>query len=307
MTYLITGGCGFIGSHIAEALVAEGHKVIAYDNLSSGYLKNIAHLRDKVEFVKADVRDLDSLIRSCKRVDYVFHEAALVSVFESVEQPVVNNDVNITGTMNVLLAARANGVKRVVMASSAANYGNDPRLPKREDMTPLPESPYALAKICDEYYMSIFHKLYGIETTCLRYFNVYGPRQDPSSMYSGVISKFNDVVKSGATPMIFGDGQQTRDFVFVKDIVQGNMLAMHSPNAGKGDVYNIATGSTTTLVQLLEAVARQYGKEVKPVFKDARAGDIRHSYADISRAKTVLGYAPKYDINAGLNELVKYG
>ncbi|MBL8025480.1 MAG: SDR family oxidoreductase [Fibrobacteres bacterium] len=306
MKYLITGGCGFIGSHIAEALVSEGHEVICYDNLSSGYEKNIAHIRDKVKFVKADVRDLDTLYRETKGVDFIFHEAALVSVFESVDRPFVNNEVNITGMLNVLAASRANGVKRVVVASSAAVYGNNPELPKVETMRPEPESPYAIGKITDEYYMQVFAKLYGVQTVCLRYFNVYGPRQDPTSMYSGVISKFSDVLKSGAVPTIFGDGQQTRDFVFVKDIVKANLLAMRTDKAGMGEVFNIATGATVSLVELLETMCTILGRKVAPVFKEARAGDIRHSSASIDKAVNVLGYKPDFTIEKGLRALFDY-
>jgi UDP-glucose 4-epimerase len=306
MKYLITGGCGFIGSHIAEALVSENHDVIIYDNLSSGYEKNIAHIRDKIKFVKADVRDLDTLYKETKDVDYLFHEAALVSVFESVDRPFVNNEVNITGMLNVLAAARANGVRRVVVASSAAVYGNNPELPKVETMRPEPESPYAIGKITDEYYMQVFAKLYGVQTVCLRYFNVFGPRQDPTSMYSGVISKFSDVLKSGGTPTIFGDGQQTRDFVFVKDIVKANILAMHSGKVGLGEVFNVATGKTVSLVQLLEAMCAILGKKVTPVFKEARAGDIRHSSASIQKAVTQLGYSPDYSIDKGIKALFDY-
>ncbi|MFH0921444.1 MAG: SDR family oxidoreductase [Fibrobacterota bacterium] len=305
MKYLITGGCGFIGSHIAEALVAEGESVVLYDNLSSGFERNIAGFRDKVEFIKADVRDYDTLLRATEGVDYIFHEAALVSVFESVERPMVNNDVNITGMLNVLLAARHNKVRRVVVASSAAIYGNEPTLPKREDMRPEPESPYAIGKITDEYYMQVFAKLYGVQTVVLRYFNVFGPRQDPSSMYSGVISKFTDIVRAGKTPVIFGDGQQSRDFVFVKDVVQANLLAMRGKKVGAGEVFNVATGQRTNLLDLLRILGEITGRELKPEFRDARAGDIKHSYADISRAKSILGFSPKFTVSDGLKILME--
>ena len=303
MKYLITGGCGFIGSHIAEALVKEDHDVVVFDNLSSGYEKNISSIRSRVEFVKGDIRDPEALSCAMKGADFVFHEAALVSVFDSVERPADNNAINITGTLNVLSAARANKVKRVVMASSAAVYGNEPSLPKKEEMRPEPESPYALAKITDEYYMHVFHALYGLETVALRYFNVYGPRQDPTSMYSGVISKFSDVLKKGAVPVIFGDGKQSRDFVFVKDVVRANLLAMTSPEAGKSGVFNVATGRAVSLLELLQVMCGLLGKKVEPLFKDARAGDIRHSLADISRARAGLGYSPQYSMEEGLKEL----
>ncbi len=305
MKYLITGGCGFIGSHIAEALVGEGHSVTIYDNLSSGYEKNISSFREKVKFVKADIRDLDTLYRESVGMDYIFHEAALVSVFESVERPFVNNEVNISGMLNVLSAARMNGVKRVVVASSAAVYGNNPALPKTEDMLPEPESPYAVGKITDEYYMRIFSRLYGVETVCLRYFNVYGPRQDPTSMYSGVISKFSDALKSGKVPLIFGDGEQTRDFVYVADIVKANLLAMRSDKVGKGEVFNIATGNTVSLLQLLAVMGNIMGVEVKPEFREARTGDIRHSSASVEKAAKILLFKPDYNIEMGLKKLLE--
>lgn len=305
MKYLITGGCGFIGSHIAEELIKDGDEVRVYDNLSSGYKHNIDPFGDKVEFIEADVRDPERLVEAAKGVDGIFHEAALVSVFESVEKPEANHEINITGTMNVLLAARENKVKRVLVASSAAIYGNDPALPKKEDMLPVPESPYALAKICDEYYLTVFHKLYGIETVSLRYFNVYGPRQDPSSMYSGVISKFNDVLAKGDQPMIFGDGLQSRDFVFVKDVARANLLAMRSEMVGKGEVFNIATGRRVDLLELLSALGEVYGVRPEPVFKEERKGDVKHSLADVSKAKEVLGYEPKFTLVEGLRALAR--
>jgi UDP-glucose 4-epimerase len=303
MKYLITGGCGFIGSHIAEELVKDGAEVRVYDDLSSGYKHNIEAFADRVEFIEADVRDAERLVEASRDVDGIFHEAALVSVFESVEKPEANHEINITGTMNVLQAARKNNVKRVLVASSAAIYGNDPALPKREDMLPVPESPYALAKICDEHYLSVFHKLYGIETVSLRYFNVYGPRQDPSSMYSGVISKFNDVLAKGEQPTIFGDGLQSRDFVFVKDVARANLLAMRSDRVGKGEVFNIATGRRVDLLELLETLGKVYGLKPEPVFKEARKGDVKHSQADVSKAGEVLGYEPKYSLLDGLKAL----
>jgi UDP-glucose 4-epimerase len=306
MKYLITGGCGFIGSHIAEALVKDGQDVVVFDNLSSGYERNISHIRSRVEFVKGDIRDPDALNRAVKGANFLFHEAALVSVFDSVERPADNDAINITGTLNVLSAARAHKVKRVVMASSAAVYGNEPTLPKKESQRPEPESPYALAKIADEHYMHVFHSLYGLETVSLRYFNVYGPRQDPSSMYSGVISKFTEVLTKGGAPVIFGDGRQSRDFVFVKDVVQANLLAMRSEKAGRGDVFNVATGRAITLLELLQAMGGLLGLKAEPAFKEARAGDIRHSLADTGLAKTALGYSPRYSIETGLKELFSY-
>jgi len=305
--YFITGGCGFIGSHIAEELVGKGQSVVIYDNLSSGFEKNIAHFRNKCDFIKGDIRDDQHLTNSMKDADYVFHMGALVSVFDSVNRPEDNNSINISGTLNVLLAAKANEVKRVAMASSAAVYGNDPVLPKTENMLPQPESPYAAAKITGEYYMRVFASLYNIETVSLRFFNVYGPRQDPSSMYSGVISKFTDTLKKKEIPKIFGDGKQTRDFVYVKDLVRAILLAMHSEKVGKGEVFNVATSKTTSLIELLAVLNNILKLDIKPEFDEARTGDIRHSYASIDRTKEVLGYTPDYSLKEGLEELLAYG
>lgn len=305
MLTLVTGGCGFIGSHLVEELVGRDRKVRVLDDLSSGYLDNIEPFGSSVEFVNGDVRDARCLGDVMQGVREVFHEAALVSVFDSVERPEENHAINITGTLNVLEAARRAGVRRVVVASSAAVYGNAPELPKTETMLPQPESPYALAKIAKEYYMSVYHKLYGLETVSLRYFNVYGPRQDPSSMYSGVISKFVDQMLSGGTPTIFGDGRQSRDFVFVKDVVQANMLAMQSEAVGRGEVFNVATQERTSLLELVDTLARLLGVRAQPCFAEARAGDVRHSLADITRAREALGFAPRYSMEAGLRLLIE--
>jgi len=301
----VTGGCGFIGSHIAETLAGEGHKVRILDDLSSGHECNIAGFADKVEFVMGDIRDQKTMVTVMAGIEYVFHEAALVSVFDSVERPVDNNEINVTGTLNVLTAAKETGVKRIVVASSAAVYGDDPTLPKQEDMAPKPVSPYAVAKITKEYYMSVFAQLYGLETVCLRYFNVYGPRQDPSSMYSGVISKFTDVVRAGETPIVFGDGEQTRDFVFVKDVVKSNLLAMREPSIGQGDVFNIGTGQRASLLDLLDVLGEIAGRDLNPQFEEVRVGDVSDSVADISRAREKLGYEPEYDIREGLGILLE--
>ena len=297
---LITGGCGFIGSHIAEALVADGVKIRVFDNFSSGKLENLKGFGSEIEVIRGDVCDPAELSAAMKGVSYVFHEAALVSVAVSVEQPIDNDSINIRGTLNVLQAARAAGVKRVVFATSAAVYGNNPVLPKREDMLPEPASPYALGKLTGEYYLKLFSSLYGVETVALRYFNVFGPRQDGKSMYSGVISRFTDDLRAGRTPTIFGDGEQTRDFVYVKDVVQANLLAMRSKNVGRGEVFNVATGKTVSLLQLLDTLKKISGSQVVPQFMDARPGDIKHSLADISKIRATLGYAPKFGLEEGL-------
>lgn len=304
---LITGGCGFIGSHLAEALVAEGVQVRVFDNLSSGKVDNLKGFDGGIEVVRGDIRDSDALGLAMKGVDQVFHEAALVSVAVSVEQPGENDAINIRGTLNVLQAARAAGARRVVLASSAAVYGNNPALPKREDMLPEPESPYALGKLAGEHYLRLFSRLYGVQTVALRYFNVFGPRQDGKSMYSGVISRFVDDIRAGRAPTIFGDGGQTRDFVYVKDVVQANLLAMRSPQVGNGEVFNVATGQQISLLQLWDALRGITGSRLEPVFREARPGDIRHSLADISRIRKVLGYQPRFNLEFGLGEIVGSG
>lgn len=306
MKYLVTGGCGFIGSHIAEQILCREHdaQVVILDNLSTGNLANIAAFRGRTELMIGDIRDPDLLNQAMSGVHYVFHEAAMVSVFESVENPRANHETNLTGTLNVLEAARGAGVRRVVFAASAAAYGNNPELPKTEDMVPEPESPYAMAKTAGEYYMALYAGLYGLETVSLRYFNVFGPRQDPSSMYSGVISKFVDVLKKGDRPTVFGDGGQTRDFVFVKDIVQANMLASTCSRVGAGEVINVGTGTSTSLLQLLAALERIFAHPVEPRFEPARPGDVRHSVADIAKAGALLGYSPATSLEAGLRALV---
>ncbi|MCX6996691.1 MAG: NAD-dependent epimerase/dehydratase family protein [Kiritimatiellaeota bacterium] len=305
--YLITGGCGFIGSHIAEALVAEGHAVRVFDNLATGCLENLGGFADRVEFVRGDIRDPAALQAALRGIEFVFHEAALVSVAISVKDPEENDAINIRGTLNVLQAARAAGAKRVVLASSAAIYGNNPDLPKREEMLPEPESPYALGKLAGEHYLRLFRSLYGLQTVVLRYFNVFGPRQDARSMYSGVISKFAADLQAGRTPTIFGDGGQTRDFVFVKDVVQANLLAMRSDRVGRGETFNVATHTPCTLLDLLALLQKLTGRSGPPRFEAERAGDIRHSCADISKAQRVLGYQPQFRLEDGLCALLAAG
>ncbi len=306
MVYLVTGGCGFIGSHIAEKLVFEGNRVKILDNLSSGHEKNISSIKNEIELIKADIRDIPAVTSAMSNVDHVFHEAALVSVFDSVTRPRENHDINITGILNVLTAARDAGVKRVVFASSAAVYGNNPVLPKCEVMKSEPESPYGLAKVTSEYYLALFSRLYGLETVSLRYFNVYGPRQDPNSVYSGVISRFVEAVLRGSSPVVFGDGMQTRDFIFVDDVVQANILAMNTPGIGKGDVFNIGSGTQTSLIELIEILNSLTGRTFNIEFSKPRAGDLKHSYADISLVKQKLLFSPKHGLREGLRKLLDY-
>lgn len=301
-TILITGGCGFIGSHLAEALAAAGHDVRLFDDLSTGSVRNIEGIRGRVELIVGDARRLDQLTAAMRGVGCVFHLAALVSVVESVRRPVDNCQINIAGTVNVLEAARAAGAQRVILASSAAVYGNDPELPKRETMLPAPETPYAAAKLAGEHLLRVAARLYGLATVSLRYFNVYGPRQDPSSPYSGVISRFVDALRRGDTPCVYGDGTQTRDFVFVADVVAANLAAMRLA-AADGAVFNIGTGRETSLLELLDTLGTLAGRPAAPRFEPPRTGDVRRSVADIAGARQRLGFEPRWSLAEGLAEL----
>ncbi|MBI2393614.1 MAG: SDR family oxidoreductase [Deltaproteobacteria bacterium] len=304
MRVLVTGGAGFIGSHLVTRLLGDGHDVRVLDDLSTGKRENLAHLAAAdVELVVGDVRDgatVDACARGC---EVVFHEAAIVSVPYSVEHPQTSHDVNLQGTLNVLLAARAQGVRRVVFACSAAVYGDEPTLPKREDMAASPISPYGIEKIAGEQYVLAWPKLYGVEGVSLRYFNVFGPRQDPRSPYSGVISVFVDRARAGREITVFGDGEQSRDFVFVEDVVQANVLAATVPSAS-GRAYNIGRGARTTLNELLAMLERIVDRPLAVRHEPPRAGDIRDSLADVSRAREELGFAPRVAIEEGLRRLI---
>ncbi len=303
MKYIVTGGAGFIGSHLSEALFQNGHEVIIIDDLSSGNIENISHLldADNVSFIQGSITDLDFLQEHFSGADGVFHQAAFVSVPRSIENPFLNHSINNTGTLNVLLAAGDAGVRKVVFASSAAVYGNLPDLPKREDSKVDPQSPYAVAKLTGEYYCSLFASLYGLRTACLRYFNVYGPRQDPHSDYAAVIPRFIHRVKQGQPPIIYGDGEQTRDFIFVKDVVRMNIRAMDSEAEG---VFNVASGKETSVNQLAHIVLALSNNSMTPQYEKGRQGEVKHSVADISKAKRNLGIAPEYDLSRGLSEMV---
>jgi nucleoside-diphosphate-sugar epimerase len=299
MKYLVTGGAGFIGSHIVEALSEQEHEIIILDNLFSGNIENIQPFLQKknIEFVQGSITDLPLLRNTFEGVDGIFHQAAIASVHQSVQNPLNTHDVNSTGTLHVLIAAEECGVKKIILASSAAIYGDNPFLPKREDMIPFPLSPYAVSKLTGEYYCSVFSQLYGIQTVSLRYFNVFGSRQDPSSEYSGVISKFIAQVKQKKPITIFGDGEQTRDFVFVSDVVSANILAMESEVQG---VFNIGCGEQTSLNELAETVKNIVGIDVPIIYEPPRDGDIKKSFADISHAREMLGYEPEYTVREGL-------
>lgn len=305
MRALVTGGAGFIGSHIVERLVGEGHEVRVIDNLSSGHRENLAEVADRVDFVEGDIRDRSLLERLCAGCDRVFHQAAVVSVPYSVEHPQETHDVNIQGTLNVLLAARESGVGRVMFACSAAIYGEEPGLPKGETMPPAPVAPYGVEKITGEYYLQTFNHLYGVETVSLRYFNVFGPRQDPGSPYSGVISIFVDRALSGRTPLVYGDGEQYRDFVYVGNVVDANMLAATVP-AAAGRCYNVGCGHKTSLNDLLRILGALVGRELEADYTEPRAGDIRESLADIGRIEQELGYRAAVGVEEGLRRLLEH-
>ncbi len=296
---LITGGAGFIGSHIAEALVQQGCDVTVLDNLASGHLENLERIKDAVTFIRGDIQDEKALAEVAAGCDTVFHQAAVVSVTKTVAEPVSSTAVNDLGTLKVLEAARRNNVKRVVLASSSAVYGDDPQLPKIESMTPNPLSPYAVQKLTNEFYAFLYYRLYRLETVCLRYFNVYGPRQDPSSPYSGVISIFMTRAGSGSAPIIYGNGHQTRDFVFVKDVVQANILAARS-EAAAGQVFNVGTSDSIEINTLWHKISRLAQCTLEPEYADARPGDIVHSLAGIQKARERLGFNPCIPFDEGL-------
>ena len=304
-TILITGGAGFIGSHITEALVKRGDRVRVLDNLLTGHRANLAHLIDQIEFVEGDIRDPEQTRAAMAGVSIVYHEAAIPSVPRSVSDPQLNHDSNVQGTFNVLMAAREAGVKRVVYAASSSAYGDTEILPKQEDMIPKPLSPYAAAKLFGEYYMQVFTRVYGLETVSLRYFNVFGPRQDPGSPYSGVISKFATALLTEQTPVIYGDGEQSRDFTFIDNVVDANLRAAEAPQAS-GHVMNLGVGRRITLNGLLEEMQKALGTNLPPEYREMRAGDVRHSLADISRAQKLIGYEPIVHLAEGLKRTMAW-
>jgi nucleoside-diphosphate-sugar epimerase len=302
---LVTGGAGFIGSHIVEALVADGCRVTVLDNLSSGHAANLEHLSERITFVKGDICDLALVEQVAAGCEVIFHEAAVVSVTQTVKDPLTSAQVNDLGTLNVLEAARRKRVRRVVLASSSAVYGDDPELPKHEGMMPKPMSPYAVQKLAGELYAGLYDSLYGLETVCLRYFNVYGPRQDPSSPYSGVISIFLTKAAGKQPPTIYGDGRQSRDFVFVKDVVNANLLAA-TAKAARGGVFNVGTGQFIRIAQLWDLICQMSAIGIAPEFGAARVGDILESVADIRRAENSLGFIPRFSFEKGLKLTLEY-
>ena len=300
---VVTGGAGFIGSHLAEELARRGYYVIILDDVSTGKIENIELLlkQGTVEFIQGSITDFPLLRKLFQGIDYVFHQAAIPSVARSIENPQVTHEVNVTGTLKVLLAARDNRVRKVIYASSSSVYGDTPTLPKSEDMVPNPQSPYAVTKLAGEFYCRVFQEVYGLPAVCLRYFNVYGPRQDPHSQYAAVIPSFIKRVSEKSPPIIFGDGEQTRDFTFVKDAVEANLLVAESNTTG---IFNIGGGESISINQLARLTVKLIGNNIEPIYAEPRPGDIRHSLADISRAKG-FGYNPKYGLEEGLRETIR--
>jgi UDP-glucose 4-epimerase len=302
MKYIVTGGAGFIGSHIVEA-IAGSHEVVVVDNFSSGKPENLSMIDDRVTCVRGSITDLPLLKDAFKGADGIFHLAAIASVARSVDDPAATHETNLTGTLNVLLAARTCGVRKVVFSSSSAVYGDEPTLPKREDMPSCPLSPYAVSKLAGEYYCRVFSELFGVKTVSLRYFNVFGPRQDPQSEYAAVIPKFITRLLNNQPPVIFGDGKQTRDFVYVKDVVGANLLAMQSSATG---TFNIGSGERIDLTTLAGTLCEIMQVDLPPVYENPRSGDIRDSVSDITAAKKSLGYKTGYSLDKGLAETIRW-
>jgi UDP-glucose 4-epimerase len=305
--YLITGIAGFIGSSIARAILAQGDEVRGIDNLSTGKRENLTGILHQIDFREADLLNLDAVHDACRGVDYIFHEAAIPSVPKSVLDPLGSNRANVDGTVHLLVAAKDARVKRVIYAASSSAYGDTPTLPKHEGMIPNPISPYAVAKLASEYYMTSFNRCYGLETVCLRYFNIFGPRQDPTSPYSGVLAKFITEMLAGEQPTIFGDGTQSRDFTYIDNTVEANLLAAKAPSAqAAGQVFNVATGERFDLNQTFQLLKKIIGYQGDIKYAPERAGDVKHSLADLSRTEKHLGYKPKVNFEEGLRRTVDW-
>jgi nucleoside-diphosphate-sugar epimerase len=305
MKVLVTGGAGFIGSHLAAELLRQGFSVRILDNFATGRRSNLQEFGGEAEVIEGDIQSYERANRAIDGCDVVFHQAALPSVPRSIQDPLTSNATNVTGTLNILLAARDHGVRRVIVASSSSVYGANPSLPKREDDATLPISPYATAKLASENYARSFHSVYGLETVTLRYFNVFGPRQDPMSQYAAVVPRFISTLLSGGQPVIFGDGEQSRDFTYVANVVQANLLAMDAP-AAAGRVYNIACGEQVSINRLADQIGSLLGHAPRPVRVAPRAGEVAHSLADLSRARAELGYEPSVLLREGLQQTIDH-
>jgi nucleoside-diphosphate-sugar epimerase len=303
--YLVTGGAGFIGSNLVEELLKRGNKVAVLDNFSTGRRENLARFKSDIELHEADLRDANAVRKSVEGCEYILHQGALPSVPRSIADPLTSNEVNVTGTLNILMAARAAGVKRIVAASSSSVYGNTPTLPKVETMAVLPMSPYAVSKLATEKYLAAFHHVYGLETVALRYFNIFGPHQDPASQYSAVIPKFITALLRGEQPVLHGDGLQSRDFTYVQNAVDANLLACHAEGAA-GEFFNIACGERFTLLETLHGIAERMGSDILPIHEPSRPGDVKHSLADINKAEQILGYKVVASFHVGLAKTVDH-
>lgn len=304
--YLVTGGAGFIGSHIVDELLRRGHAVRVLDNFATGKRENLAHCRERIELIEGDIRDLETCRQACAGIDFVLHQAALGSVPRSIEDPLTTHEVNVTGMVKMLLAARDAGVRRFVYAASSSTYGDHPGLPKVEEKIGRPLSPYAVTKFADELYAQVWSRCYGLETVGLRYFNVFGPRQDPFSQYAAVIPLFVSALLRGEAPTINGDGEQTRDFTFVANAVAANLLASTAPAAAVGEVFNVACGERTSLNQLYRQLQQHLQTHIAPVHGPSRPGDVRDSLADIGKAERLLGYAGKIRFAEGLEQSIDW-
>jgi len=304
--YLVTGGAGFIGSHIVDELLHRGERVRVLDNFATGKKENLEQCLDRIELIEGDIRDLDTCRRACRGVDYVLHQAALGSVPRSMEDPLTSHEVNVTGTLHMLLSARDAKVKRFVFAGSSSTYGDHPDLPKVEDRIGNPLSPYAVTKYADELYAQVFARCYEIETVGLRYFNVFGPRQDPFSAYAAVIPLFVKALLGGEAPTIHGDGEQTRDFTFVANVVEANLRACVAPGEVAGEIFNVACHDQISLNKLYNKLARLLDVDIKPHYGPTRPGDVRHSLADISKACRFLGYSGGIDVDEGLRRSIEW-
>jgi nucleoside-diphosphate-sugar epimerase len=303
---LITGGAGFIGGHLVDELLRRGDEVVVFDDYSTAPKENLDRVRNSIQIIEGDVRDADALLKAMKGVDYVLHEAALGSVPRSVRDPQSTHGVVCTGTLNALVAARDNGVKRFVHASSSSVYGDTPELPKRETMPFRPKSPYALSKVAAEEYVRLFHEVYGLETVALRYFNVFGPRQNPVGAYAAVVPLFAKAILAGESPVIHGDGSQSRDFTYVENVVLANMLAIKAPKEALGRPYNIGAGGQISLLELVQALAKEIGVSARPTFGPRRTGDIDHSNASIEEASKMLGYSVKVGFEEGIRRTLDW-
>jgi nucleoside-diphosphate-sugar epimerase len=305
LRFLVTGGAGFIGSNIVERLVEKGYSVRVLDNFATGSRSNIESFKEDIELIEGDIRDFWTVVRATKGVDYILHQAALPSVPRSIDNPLTTTEVNVNGTLNILEAARINEVQRIVYASSSSVYGDSPEMPKREEMKPMPKSPYAITKLAGEEYCMNFHALYGLETVALRYFNVFGPRQNPFSQYSAVIPKFISMIKNGQNPTIWGDGETSRDFTYIENIINANVLACEKKEAA-GNVINAACQATYTLNELAGMLNEIMGTDLSPTHGSEKIGDVKHSLADIGKARSILGYEPVVDFREGLKRTVSW-